>query len=160
MHQVTLIKGDGIGPSKRYPEIECDDRIIDATCMHLVMNPNQFDMIVTTNRFGDILSDVIAGLAGGLGLAPGANIGYDTALFEAVHGSAPDIAGKNIANSTAVILARIMMLRHLGEDQAADRITQAVEEVINEGRDVTPDLNPDSHTGTAEMADAIIGAMR
>jgi isocitrate dehydrogenase (NAD+) len=144
----------------RYPEIESDERIIDATCMHLVMNPNQFDMIVTTNMFGDILSDLIAGLVGGLGLAPGANIGYDTALFEAVHGSAPDIAGKNIANPTAVILGGVMMLRYLGEVQAADRITRAVEEIINEGRYVTPDLNPDSHAGTAEMADAIIGAMQ
>ncbi len=145
--------------AKIYPEIECDERIIDATCMHLVMDPNQFDMIVTTNMFGDILSDLIAGLVGGLGLAPGANIGYDTALFEAVHGSAPDIAGKNIANPTALILGGIMMLRYLGETLAADRINRAVEVIINEGRYVTPDLNPDSRTGTAEMAEAIIGAM-
>ncbi|MCI0654426.1 MAG: isocitrate/isopropylmalate family dehydrogenase [Methylococcaceae bacterium] len=145
--------------AKIYPEIECDERIIDATCMHLVMDPNQFDMIVTTNMFGDILSDLIAGLVGGLGLAPGANIGYDTALFEAVHGSAPDIAGKNIANPTALILGGIMMLRYLGETLAADRINRAVEAIINEGRYVTPDLNPDSRTGTAEMAEAIIGAM-
>ncbi|MCI0733685.1 MAG: isocitrate/isopropylmalate family dehydrogenase [Methylococcaceae bacterium] len=145
--------------AKLYPEIECDERIIDATCMHLVMDPNQFDMIVTTNMFGDILSDLIAGLVGGLGLAPGANIGYDTALFEAVHGSAPDIAGKNIANPTALILGGIMMLRYLGETLAADRINRAVEVIINEGRYVTPDLNPDSRTGTAEMAEAIIGAM-
>lgn len=143
-----------------YPEIECDDRIIDATCMHLVMNPHQFDTIVTTNMFGDILSDLIAGLVGGLGLAPGANFGYDTALFEAVHGSAPDLAGKNIANPTAVILAGAMMLRHLDESRAADRIVRAVEAIINEGRSVTPDLNPDSHTGTTEMAEAIIGAMQ
>jgi isocitrate dehydrogenase (NAD+) len=144
----------------RYPEIECNERIIDATCMHLVMDPHQFDLIVTTNMFGDILSDLIAGLVGGLGLAPGANIGYDTALFEAVHGSAPDIAEKNIANPTAVILGGVMMLRHLKEFQAADRITRAVETVINEGRFVTPDLNPDSRTGTTEMADAIIDAMK
>lgn len=149
--------GKEIAP--RYPDIECDDRIIDATCMHLVMNPHQFDVIVTTNMFGDILSDLTAGLVGGLGLVPGANIGHDTALFEAVHGSAPDIAGQNIANPTAVILGGVMMLRHVGEDQAADRITQAVEQVVDEGKFVTPDLNPSSNTGTAEMADEIIGVM-
>lgn len=144
----------------QYPDIECNDRIIDATCMHLVMDPHQFDVIVTTNMFGDILSDLIAGLVGGLGLAPGANIGYDTSLFEAVHGSAPDIAGKNVANPTAVILGGVMMLHHLKEHEAAERILHAVEEVINEGRYVTPDLNPDSRTGTSEMAEAIIGAMK
>ena len=145
--------------AKRYPDIEFDEKIVDASCMHLVMNPHQFDVIVTTNMFGDILSDLTAGLVGGLGLIPGANIGKDAALFEAVHGSAPDITGQNIANPTAVIMAGIMMLNHLGEHQAADKIQTAVEKVIDESIHVTPDLNPESNCGTVEMGDAIIAAM-
>ncbi len=143
----------------RFPDIEFDEKIIDATCMHMVMDPHQFDVIVCTNMFGDILSDLTAGLVGGLGLIPGANIGENAALFEAVHGSAPDIAGKNIANPTAVIMAGVMMLNHLGETEAADRIKNAVIKVIDEGQSVTPDLNPASKTGTSEMAQAIIDAM-
>jgi isocitrate dehydrogenase (NAD+) len=143
----------------RYPDIAFDDKIVDATCMHLVMNPLQFDVIVTTNMFGDILSDLTAGLVGGLGLIPGANIGADAALFEAVHGSAPDIAGKNIANPTAVIMAGVMMLHHLGEHDAADRIQAAVEKIIADSVYVTPDLNPNSRTGTVEMGEAIIAAL-
>jgi isocitrate dehydrogenase (NAD+) len=143
----------------RYPDIQFDEKIIDAACMHLVMNPNQFDVIVTTNMFGDILSDLTAGLVGGLGLIPGANIGNDAALFEAVHGSAPDIAGKNLANPTAVIMAGAMMLNHLGEAEAAQRVIKAVETVVNEGKCVTPDLNPNSKAGTKEMGDAIVAAM-
>lgn len=143
----------------RYPDVEFDEKIIDAACMHLVMNPNQFDVIVCTNMFGDILSDLTAGLVGGLGLIPGANIGSDAALFEAVHGSAPDIAGKNIANPTAVIMAGAMMLSHLGEPEAADRVVRAVEAVVNEGKHVTPDLNPHSKAGTIEMGNAIVAAM-
>ncbi len=144
----------------RYPDIEFDEKIIDAACMHMVMNPHQFDVIVCTNMFGDILSDLTAGLVGGLGLIPGANIGDDAALFEAVHGSAPDIAGKNLANPTAVIMAGIMMLKHLNEDAAAERIQTALEHVINEGIHVTPDLNPESTAGTTGMGDAIIAAMQ
>ncbi|MGR8934444.1 MAG: isocitrate/isopropylmalate dehydrogenase family protein [Gammaproteobacteria bacterium] len=144
----------------RYPDIAFDDKIVDATCMLMVMNPQQFDVVVTTNMFGDILSDLTAGLVGGLGLIPGANIGTDAALFEAVHGSAPDIADKNIANPTAVIMAGIMMLHHLGEHAAAERIQAAVEKVIAESIYVTPDLNPNSQCGTAEMGDAIIAAMQ
>ena len=143
----------------RYPDIEFDEKIIDATCMHLVMDPHQFDVMVTTNMFGDILSDLTAGLVGGLGLIPGANIGSDAALFEAVHGSAPDIEGKNIANPAAVIMAGVMMLHHLGENDAAKRIQAALEKVIDEGEFVTPDLNPDSKAGTVEMGDAIIAAL-
>lgn len=143
----------------RYPEIEFEDKIVDAICMHLVMNPHQFDVIVTTNMFGDILSDLAAGLVGGLGLTAGANIGADAALFEAVHGSAPDIAGKNIANPVAVIMAGVMMLHHLGEHAAADRIQAATEKVVAEAVHVTPDLNPASSSGTKEMADAIIEVM-
>lgn len=143
----------------RYPDIEFDEKIIDAACMHLVMDPKKFDVIVCTNMFGDILSDLTAGLVGGLGLIPGANIGNDAALFEAVHGSAPDIAGKNIANPTAVIMAGAMMLSHLGEPEAADRVVRAVETVVNEGKHVTPDLNPHSKAGTIEMGNAIVAAM-
>ncbi len=145
--------------AKKYPDIEFDEKIIDATCMHLVMDPSQFDVIVTTNMFGDILSDLTAGLVGGLGLIPGANIGKEAALFEAVHGSAPDIAGKNLANPTAVIMSGVMMLNHLGETQAARKIKIAVEKVIEEGLHVTPDLNPDSKAGTIEMGEAIIAAL-
>ncbi len=143
----------------KYPEIEYEEKIIDATCMHLVMDPHQFDTIVTTNMFGDILSDLTAGLVGGLGLIPGANIGSDASLFEAVHGSAPDIAGKNIANPTAVIMAGTMMLQHLGEIEVAAKISKAVKAVIEEGKTVTPDLNKTAHVGTDEMADSIIDAM-
>jgi isocitrate dehydrogenase (NAD+) len=143
----------------RYPDIAFDEKIIDATCMHMVMDPSQFDVIVCTNMFGDILSDLTAGLVGGLGLIAGANIGKDAALFEAVHGSAPDIEGQNIANPTAVIMAGVMMLNHIGEHEAANRIQTAVEKVINEGIHVTPDLNPNTKAGTIEMGNAIVAAM-
>lgn len=141
---------------EEFADIEHNDRIIDNMAMQLVMNPHQFDVIVTTNLFGDILSDLCSGLVGGLGLAPGANIGYDAAIFEPVHGSAPDIAGKNLANPCAMTLAAAMMLDHIGETQAAERIRWAVTEVVREGRKVTRDLNPENFTGTKEMADAII----
>jgi isocitrate dehydrogenase (NAD+) len=144
----------------KYPDIQYDEKIIDAACMHMVMDPTQFDVIVCTNMFGDILSDLTAGLVGGLGLIPGANIGKDAALFEAVHGSAPDIAGKNLANPTAVIMAGVMMLNHLGEHDAADKVQKAVEKVVNEGKFVTPDLNPQSKCGTVEMGNAIVEAMK
>ncbi|WP_394754129.1 isocitrate/isopropylmalate dehydrogenase family protein [Crenothrix sp.] len=143
----------------RYPDIQFDEKIVDAACMHMVMNPQQFDVVVTTNMFGDILSDLTAGLVGGLGLIPGANIGDDAALFEAVHGSAPDITGKNLANPAAVIMAGVMMLNHLGEFEAAKRIKTAIEKVVREGKYVTPDLNPQSNCGTKEMGDAIVAAM-
>lgn len=143
-----------------YSDIQYDEKIIDAACMHLVMNPNQFDVIVCTNMFGDILSDLTAGLVGGLGLIPGANIGSEAALFEAVHGSAPDIAGKNLANPTAVIMAGVMMLNYIGAQAAALRIQKAVEKVVYEGKFVTPDLNPDANCGTIEMGDAIVAAMQ
>jgi isocitrate dehydrogenase (NAD+) len=145
--------------AKKYPQIEFDEKIIDAACMHMVMKPEQFDVVVTTNMFGDILSDLTAGLVGGLGLIPGANIGSDAALFEAVHGSAPDIAGKNIANPTAVMMAGVMMLNHLGEHDAANKMLNAIQKVVNEGVYVTPDLNPNSQYGTKEMGQAIVDAM-
>ena len=143
-----------------YPDLESNDRIIDNMAMQMVMNPHQFDVIVTTNLFGDILSDLASGLVGGLGLAPGANIGYTASIFEAVHGSAPDIAGKNIANPAAVILAGVMMLDHLGEQNAAARIEWAVREVIREGKAVTRDLNHTNPVGTIQMTDAIIAKMQ
>ncbi len=143
-----------------YPEIATEDKIVDNMAMQMVINPNQFDVIVTTNLFGDILSDLASGLVGGLGLAPGANIGYNAAIFEAVHGSAPDIAGKNLANPTAIVLAGVMMLRHLKEGDAADRIERAVAEVLKEGKAVTADLNRAKPVGTKEMGDAIIGKLR
>ena len=142
--------------AKEYPQIEMNDKIIDNMAMQMVINPYQFDVIVTTNLFGDILSDLASGLVGGLGVAPGANIGYDTAIFEAVHGSAPDIAGKNIANPCAIILASAMMLDHIGEPEAARKIEKAVAEVIREGKNVTRDLNPANSITTDQMADAII----
>ena len=143
----------------KYPDLQSDDKIVDNMAMQMVINPYQFDVIVTTNLFGDILSDLASGLVGGLGLAPGGNIGYEAAIFEAVHGSAPDIAGKNIANPTALILGGVMMLRHLGEDAAADRIEKAVQAVIRSGTGVTRDLNPASPVGTREMGEEIIRTM-
>ncbi len=145
---------------KQYPDIKTEDKIIDNMAMQMVTNPYQFDVIVTTNLFGDILSDLASGLVGGLGLAPGANIGYDAAIFEAVHGSAPDIAGKNLANPCALILAGVMMLHHLGEESAAERIENAVSAVLKEGKSVTKDLKPAVPVGTTQMTEAIIAKLR
>lgn len=139
---------------ERYPDIESAEMIVDATCMKLVMTPEEFDVIVTTNLFGDILSDLCAGLVGGLGMAPGANIGENAAIFEAVHGSAPDIAGKNLANPTSVILASIQMLEYLEMGETADRIRNAVADVIKTGDRTTRDLGG-SH-GTTDFTQAVI----
>ncbi|MEX2569990.1 MAG: isocitrate/isopropylmalate family dehydrogenase [Gemmatimonadota bacterium] len=135
-------------------QIEFEDRIVDATAMLLVMDPYRFDVIVTENMFGDILSDQIAGLVGGLGMAPGGNIGKDVSIFEAVHGSAPDIVGKNIANPSALLLAAIMMLEHLGHPDHAERIRAALQATINERDSLTPDLGGDGNTDS--FTDAII----
>ncbi len=124
----------------KYPDVDFRDMIVDNCAMQLVKHPNQFDVLVTTNLFGDILSDLTAGLVGGLGLTAGANIGKDTAIFEAVHGTAPDIAGKGIANPTAVMLAGMMLLEHIGERTAAERLDTAVREAIASKEAVTPDL--------------------
>jgi isocitrate dehydrogenase (NAD+) len=142
------------GVAKEYPDIEAEEMIVDATCMKLVMNPWQFDVIVTTNLFGDIISDLCAGLIGGLGLAPGANIGHDAAMFEAVHGSAPDIAGLHIANPCALILSAAQMLTHLGMDDRARKLRAAIRATIVAGDRVTPDLG--GHGDTVSIADAII----
>lgn len=140
--------------SKEYPDIETEEMIVDATCMKLVMNPWQFDVIVTTNLFGDIISDLCAGLVGGLGLAPGANIGDGAAMFEAVHGSAPDIAGLHIANPCALILSAAQMLTHLDMDERATRLRKAIRSTIVAGDRITPDLG--GHGDTLSFADAII----
>jgi len=142
--------------ARQYPDIKSDDRIVDNMAMQMVINPFQFDVIVTTNLFGDILSDLASGLVGGLGMAPGSNIGYNAAIFEAVHGSAPDIAGRNIANPSAIILAGVMMLRHLNETGAADRNEKAVREVVKERKKVTRDLNSETPVGTVEMGEEIV----
>ena len=137
-----------------YPDIEHDEMIVDATCMKLVMDPWQFDVIVTTNLFGDIISDLCAGLIGGLGLAPGANIGKDAAMFEAVHGSAPDIAGQHIANPVALMLGAAQMLTHLGMHNRAEKLRKAIRETIVAGDRVTPDLGGTGNT--VSITDAII----
>ncbi len=140
--------------ASRYPDIQSEEMIVDAACMNLVMYPERFDVMVTTNLFGDILSDLCAGLVGGLGMAPGANIGDGAAIFEAVHGSAPDIAGKNIANPTSVILASIQMLEYLGMQDRAERIREAVRATIESGDRVTRDLG--GTASTSEFTQSII----
>ena len=136
-----------------YPDIECNEMIVDNTCMQLVMRPEQFDIIVTTNLFGDIISDLCAGLVGGLGLAPGANIGTDAAIFEAVHGSAPDIAGKGIANPCALLLGAAQMLEHLGLGDKAERLRAAIVATLEARDSLTPDLGGTGNT--MEFAKAI-----
>lgn len=140
-----------------YPDILCNDMIVDNASMQLVMNPHQFEVIVTTNLFGDILSDLAAGLVGGLGLAPGANIGTDGAIFEAVHGSAPDIAGKGLANPIALMLAAAMMLDTLGKAAQATRLRGAIRDTLAAGDRLTRDLGGQS--GTAEITDAILSRL-
>ena len=140
-----------------YPSIEHDEKIVDNTCMQLVMNPYQFDVMLMENLYGDIVSDLAAGLVGGLGVVPSGNIGEHAALFEAVHGTAPDIAGKNQANPTALLLSAIMMLRHIGETKAGDRIESALNKVLQKRDKVTRDLG--GSASTSEFADAIIAAL-
>lgn len=170
VHKANIMKfSDGLflevarEVAKRYPAIEFNDRIVDNLSMQLVQNPEQFDVLVLPNLYGDIVSDLCAGLVGGLGVAPGANLGDKHALFEAVHGSAPKYKGLNKANPTALILSGVLMLRHLGEEKAADRLERAVADVIREGKSVTYDLKPtkDDPTavGTREMGEAIIAKL-
>ena len=139
--------------AEEYPDIEFDDMIVDATCMQLVIDPSRFDVIVTTNLFGDIISDLCAGLVGGLGLAPGANIGTEVAMFEAVHGSAPDIAGQGVANPCAIILGAALMLDHLGMAAEGDRVRAAVRAALADGDRLTPDLGGSG--STAGLAEAV-----
>ena len=149
--------------AREYPDIEFNDRIVDNMCMQLVQKPDLYDVLVLPNLYGDIVSDLCAGMVGGLGVAPGANIGTEAAVFEPIHGSAPKYAGQDVANPTAEILTGALMLRHLGEIAAAERVEGAVAKVIAEGKDVTYDLKPDrddpTAVGTDEMANAIIRAM-
>lgn len=142
----------------QYPDIEFEDQIVDALCMKLVMDPLRFDVLLLSNLYGDIVSDLAAGLVGGLGVVPGANYGDDVAVFEAVHGSAPDIAGKGVANPLAVLFSGIMMLRRIGRDDIADRIKDAAFAVLKDGKVRTPDLG--GKATTEQFADAIIARLR
>ncbi len=164
VHKANIMKlSDGLflqcfrNVSKEYPEIEADDKIVDNACMQLVMRPEQFDVMLLENLYGDIVSDLCAGLVGGLGLVPGANIGELGAVFEAVHGSAPDIAGQNIANPTALLQSAILMLRYIGERGPADRVEQAMLKVYREGKVRTRDVGGTARTN--EFARAIVEAM-
>jgi isocitrate dehydrogenase (NAD+) len=147
--------------AERFPDIEFQEVLVDNMCMQLVQKPEEYDVLVLPNLYGDIVSDLCAGLVGGLGVAPGANIGTDAALFEPVHGSAPKYTGQNKTNPTATILSGVLMLRHLAENEAADRIEKALAQVIKENSEVTYDLKPDrtGGVGTSQMADAIIRKM-
>lgn len=164
VHKANILKlSDGLFLNvarrvhEQYPEIEYDEAIVDATAMKLVQDPSQFDVLVMENLFGDIISDLTSGLIGGLGLAPSANIGKPYAIFEAVHGTAPDIAGKGVANPTALLLSGALMLRHLDENAAADRVFAAVNTVLGEGRVRTADLG--GSATTQEYVDALIDAL-
>jgi len=171
VHKANIMKySDGLfletsrNVASKYPDIEFEDRIVDNMCMQLVQKPELYDVIVLPNLYGDIVSDLAAGLIGGLGVAPGANLGEEYAVFEPVHGSAPKYKGLNKVNPLAMILSGVMMLRHLSECKAADRLEQAVASVIEEGKDVTYDLKPKpddpSAATTSGMADAIIARMK
>jgi isocitrate dehydrogenase (NAD+) len=153
VHKANIMKlGDGLflrsvrEIAREHTDIVYDERIVDAACMQLVLNPHQFDVLVLPNLYGDIVSDLCAGLVGGLGVVPGANLGTEAAVFEAVHGSAPDIAGQNLANPTALLLSALMMLRHLGEDDAATRIMGALNRVLAAGQVRTRDLGGSAST--------------
>ncbi|HVN07572.1 MAG TPA: isocitrate/isopropylmalate family dehydrogenase, partial [Patescibacteria group bacterium] len=165
VHKANIMKqSDGLflgccrQVASEYRDIEYREVIVDNACMQLVLNPGQFDVLVMPNLYGDVVSDLCAGLVGGLGLVPSGNIGEKAALFEAVHGTAPDIAGAGIANPTALVLSGVMMLRHMGETAAADRVQAAVEGVYREGKWVTRDLG--GKATTEEFAGAVIGAMK
>ena len=161
VHKANILKlSDGLflevarKVAREFPDIEYDETIVDATAMGLVLDPSKFDVLVMENLFGDIISDLTSGLIGGMGMAPSANIGEKYAVFEAVHGSAPDIAGKNLANPTALILSGALMLNYLGEEDAANRIEKAVNQVINKGISLTPDLGGSGTT--TEFTQALI----
>ncbi len=164
VHKANIMKlGDGLFLSSaravaaRHPDVAYDERIVDAACLDLVMRPDRFDVLLLPNLYGDIVSDVCAGLVGGLGIVPGANIGDEAAVFEAVHGSAPDIAGRNVANPTALLRSAVMMLEHIGEADAAARIRTALRAVLKTGTVRTPDLG--GATTTTAFADAVCRAL-
>ncbi len=165
VHKANILKlSDGLflevakKVSREFPDIEYEETIVDATAMKLVMNPQAFDVLVMENLFGDIISDLTSGLVGGLGMAPSANIGERYAVFEAVHGSAPDIAGRGVANPTALILSGALMLAHIGEAEAAKRVEQAVQKVIEDGKVVTRDLGGTANT--KEYTDALVSVVQ
>jgi isocitrate dehydrogenase (NAD+) len=164
VHKANIMKlGDGLfirtarDVARQYTDITYEEKIVDAACMLLVMKPESFDVLVMPNLYGDIVSDLCAGLVGGLGVVPGANLGLESAVFEAVHGSAPDIAGKNLANPTALLLSALLMLRHIGEDDAAARIQRALYAVLEAGKARTRDLGGTS--STSEFTAAVCAAI-
>jgi isocitrate dehydrogenase (NAD+) len=165
IHKANIMKlSDGLflksvrAVAEQYPGIEYKEMIVDNACMQIVMNPEQFDMLLLPNLYGDVMSDLAAGLVGGLGVVASANIGDDCSMFEAVHGTAPDIAGKGLANPTALVMSSILMLKHLGERSAAMRIEAALDRVYREGKYFTRDLG--GTTGTKDFTDAVIAALR
>jgi isocitrate dehydrogenase (NAD+) len=164
IHKANIMKlGDGLflrccrGVAEQFPEIEYKELIVDNACMQIVINPDQFDVLLLPNLYGDVMSDLAAGLVGGLGVVPSGNIGQEAAIFEAVHGTAPDIAGKGLANPTALLMSAILMLQHLGEKSAAERIEQAMIKVYKEGKHVTRDVGGAS--STQQFTDAVIAAL-
>jgi isocitrate dehydrogenase (NAD+) len=169
VHKANIMKfSDGLflanarEVAEEYPDIEFEDRIVDNLCMQLVKRPQQFDILVLPNLYGDLISDLCAGLVGGLGLAPGANLGDDMAIFEATHGSAPKYKGMNKVNPMSMMLSGVMMLKYLNEKEAAERLENAIAAVIAEGKDVTYDMKPNGAeaVGTSQVADAVIKKMR
>lgn len=165
VHKANIMKlGDGLflrctrEVAREYPELEYRELIVDNASMQLVLRPEQFDVLLMPNLYGDIVSDLAAGLVGGLGIVPGANIGEECAVFEAVHGSAPDIAGKGLANPTALMLSAVMMLEHLGEIEAARKLQRAIEKVYQQGRTLTPDVG--GAASTQEFTDAVVAAVQ
>jgi isocitrate dehydrogenase (NAD+) len=165
IHKANIMKlSDGLflrsvrTVAAQFPEIEYKELIVDNACMQIVMDPLQFDMLLLPNLYGDVMSDLAAGLVGGLGVVPSANIGDESALFEAVHGTAPDIAGKGLANPTALLMSALLMLEHLGERTAAKRIAIALEKIYRDGKHTTRDVG--GSAGTNEFAEAVIAAMR
>jgi len=165
IHKANIMKlSDGLflrsvrAVAAQFAEIEYKELIVDNACMQIVMDPLQFDMLLLPNLYGDVMSDLAAGLVGGLGVVPSANIGDQCAMFEAVHGTAPDIAGKGFANPTALLMSSILMLEHLGEQTAAERIQNALERVYREARHTTRDVG--GKAGTEEFADAVIAALK
>jgi isocitrate dehydrogenase (NAD+) len=164
IHKANIMKlGDGLflrccrGVAEQFPEIEYKELIVDNACMQIVINPDQFDVLLLPNLYGDVMSDLAAGLVGGLGVVPSGNIGQEAAIFEAVHGTAPDIAGKGLANPTALLMSAILMLQHLGEKSAAERIEQALIKVYKEGKHLTRDVGGAS--STQQFTDAVIAAL-
>jgi isocitrate dehydrogenase (NAD+) len=164
IHKANIMKlSDGLflrccrTVAEGFPEVEYREHIVDNTCMQLVMNPYQYDILLTENLYGDILSDLCSAFVGGLGLVPGANLGTECAIFEAVHGSAPDIAGKNMANPTALLQSAVLMLDHIGESETAERVQAGLEQVYREGKTLTKDVGGTS--GTREFAEAVLRAM-